>query len=178
MPPGILSVHSTLPLTPNMNMITFTEYSTPPPNARFSKSWFQSLTVDDAIRISGYPRIAPENSLKHWVFGPDVPTGARATTITPSEVVLSNSDLAPIYKEWERSYNEDGSRSVYLSYSVDGEEYQYVVSFAKVSSAMTAPHILKAHQPTRFTSSSLSTTMTMLESSSSGSLTTSSIPQP
>ncbi|TEB18478.1 hypothetical protein FA13DRAFT_1648709, partial [Coprinellus micaceus] len=111
---------------PHFNMSTFTSYSTPPPNARFSKSWFQSLTVDEAIRIPNYPRIAPENSLKHWVFGPDVPTGARATTIAPSEVVLSNSDLAPIYKDWERSYNEDGSRSVYVSYTVDGEEYQYI----------------------------------------------------
>ncbi|KAJ7233440.1 hypothetical protein C8J57DRAFT_1003542, partial [Mycena rebaudengoi] len=108
----------------------FALYSSPEKSAQYSVTWFPKLTFSGSIKII-YPVIQKPQNIVQWAFSPEIPAGHAATVIDINEPVPHMADLVPISKEMEAAYSA-GSRSVAVTFTVDGKRSEQLYHFSKV----------------------------------------------
>ncbi|TEB27298.1 hypothetical protein FA13DRAFT_1634723, partial [Coprinellus micaceus] len=104
----------------------------PPPTERFSKQFFQNISIGHLVDLRNYPSIAAESSLKTWQWSKSVPHSDIGTSVVPNEVVPNSRDLSRAYNGMGRAWIR-GARSALVEFYHEGLEYKYVYSFAKLS---------------------------------------------
>jgi hypothetical protein len=95
--------------------MSFSAYSTPHPQTRFSNESFREITVaeaDDIVRNNQLPHILPKNTATSWDFTREVPIAVSEIIVAAGEFIPCLDDLLPITQAMEFAFSQQGARSV------------------------------------------------------------------
>ncbi|KAJ7906954.1 hypothetical protein B0H13DRAFT_1618960, partial [Mycena leptocephala] len=99
--------------------MSFSAYSTPHPQTRFSNESFREITVaeaDDIVRNNQLPHILPKNTATSWVFTREVPIAVSEIIVAAGEFIPCLDDLLPITQAMEFAFSQQGRALSVFSY--------------------------------------------------------------
>ncbi|KAJ7667377.1 hypothetical protein B0H17DRAFT_1142782 [Mycena rosella] len=97
--------------------MSFSAYSAPHPQTRFSAEFFQHITLADASHLvtnNFLPSILPKDTVKKWLFTPAIPTTISEIIVASDEEIPCLDDRLPITQAVEKAYVAEGARSICL----------------------------------------------------------------
>ncbi|KAJ7645697.1 hypothetical protein B0H17DRAFT_1148395 [Mycena rosella] len=97
--------------------MSFSAYSAPHPQTRFSAEFFQHITLADASHLvtnNFLPSILPKDTVKKWLFTPAIPTTISELIVASDEEIPCLDDMLPITQAVEKAYVAEGARSICL----------------------------------------------------------------
>ncbi|KAJ7603176.1 hypothetical protein B0H17DRAFT_968784, partial [Mycena rosella] len=97
--------------------MSFSAYSAPHPQTRFSAEFFQHITLADGSHLvtnNFLPSILPKDTVKKWLFTPAIPTTISEIIVASDEEIPCLDDMLPITQAVEKAYVAEGARSICL----------------------------------------------------------------
>ncbi len=114
--------------------LSFTEYQSPSPSVKFSKSFFDELTFSSIVDLD-YPTIAPRCSASGFAWSTDVPSTALATLILPNDIIPNALDLTAVIQHLPTAY-EQGYRALDITIHMGDKIVTQNFHFSKVCSSL------------------------------------------